>query len=355
MFFSVIISVYNGRSYIKNILESIVEQSMSDDIEVVISDDCSTEPCDDIIESFTNKLQIKKVSTDYNCCPGNTRQRGSEAATGEWITFADQDDTFVKDSFKLIKETINNHSEVVEIITPINACNPYKQNMIIGQHSPDSGWTHGKFFHKKRLWDKYNIKYKRDLKSHEDIYINNLINGVMMKNDEQYFTLEKPVYNWYNWKTSLSHSDIRDENGHFINYLEYHFADYLQSTGYVNIEVCDKTKLVSKDLSLACCLNTIGYSYFYIQSFICENPTAFIKSNINLARVFWKKTKDFFGITTEDIYCSFMMDDCYTYNLIKENAMTSVVPMIEPMSFREWMMLMDEKIDIPDFSYITIT
>jgi glycosyltransferase involved in cell wall biosynthesis len=53
-----------------------------EDLEVVLADDCSTESYQDIVDKYLDKLNIKQVSTEYNCCPGNTRQCGVDAAAG---------------------------------------------------------------------------------------------------------------------------------------------------------------------------------------------------------------------------------------------------------------------------------
>ena len=105
--FSIIISCYNSRKTIGALLESLCNQNLEyEDLEVIISDDCSTEPYDDIVSEFYDRLQIKSVKTKYNCCPSNTRERGAQAATGQWICFSDHDDEFVLDSLQHIKKTI---------------------------------------------------------------------------------------------------------------------------------------------------------------------------------------------------------------------------------------------------------
>ena len=43
-YFSIIIPCYNSGKTITNLLQSIIEQHMSDDLEVILSDDKSTEP-----------------------------------------------------------------------------------------------------------------------------------------------------------------------------------------------------------------------------------------------------------------------------------------------------------------------
>ena len=51
-FFSVIIPTYNPKEFLPRLLESIKHNDCLDKIEVIISDDCSTEPFDDVLEKF---------------------------------------------------------------------------------------------------------------------------------------------------------------------------------------------------------------------------------------------------------------------------------------------------------------
>ena len=116
--FSIIIPCYNSNKTIGKVLDSIIQQDLPyQDIQVIISDDCSTEFYQDIIDSYKDKLFITQVQTDYNCCPGNTRQQGVDAAIGEWITFMDHDDQLIPESYKDLKSQIQKQNINTVIIT----------------------------------------------------------------------------------------------------------------------------------------------------------------------------------------------------------------------------------------------
>ena len=110
-FFSIIIPCYNSRETIGNLLTSIKEQNMNDEIEIILSDDNSTDPYEDIVDKFKDSLNIKQIKTDYNFAPGNTREKGVSIATGEWLVFADHDDEFIPDTLPIIKKVIINSGE----------------------------------------------------------------------------------------------------------------------------------------------------------------------------------------------------------------------------------------------------
>lgn len=94
---SVIMPVYNGQNFIGEAIESVLNQSISD-FELICIDDFSTDKSKEIILSFKDKriryLQCKKNSGR----PSVPRNIGINSATGQYITFIDQDDIYKKNS-----------------------------------------------------------------------------------------------------------------------------------------------------------------------------------------------------------------------------------------------------------------
>ena len=176
-FLSVIISCYNSKNTIGRALQYLTNQLPYEDLEVIISDDCSTEPYDEIIEEYKEQLNIITVKTDYNCCPSNTRQAGLQAATGQWVCFSDHDDIFIPGSLEILKNKIENElKEKYYVVTVFINENQYRDNKEAKniKATETSGWTHGKFYNLDNLIKKYNIHFKKDLLSHEDVYFTTL-------------------------------------------------------------------------------------------------------------------------------------------------------------------------------------
>lgn len=86
---SVIIPAYNTEKYLIGSLESIFAQTYKT-IEVICIDDGSTDNTPEILKSYGNKIKvitnIKQSGIAYS------RNRGIEAARGEFIAFMDADD-----------------------------------------------------------------------------------------------------------------------------------------------------------------------------------------------------------------------------------------------------------------------
>lgn len=114
---SVCIATYNGSSYIKEQLDSILMQLHKDD-EVIISDDCSTDNTLNIIESY-NDHRIKivrhtpqskyglKIIRNMNLASLNFAN-AIENATGDIIFLSDQDDIWYPDKVKKMFDMMSN-------------------------------------------------------------------------------------------------------------------------------------------------------------------------------------------------------------------------------------------------------
>lgn len=92
---SVILPVFNGVHFLKECIESILNQSFSPD-EIIVINDGSTDASQEIIDSYPEIINIK---TD-NQGVAAARNTGIKLAKGNWITFIDQDDIWTKDSLK---------------------------------------------------------------------------------------------------------------------------------------------------------------------------------------------------------------------------------------------------------------
>jgi glycosyltransferase involved in cell wall biosynthesis len=87
---SVIMPVYNAGEYVKEAIESILNQTYSD-WELIIIDDCSTDNSVEIIQSFHDK-RIVLLKNEINSGIAKTSNKGLKIAQGKYITRMDSDD-----------------------------------------------------------------------------------------------------------------------------------------------------------------------------------------------------------------------------------------------------------------------
>lgn len=89
MRYSIIIPVYNRPEEVDELLESLCHQTVKG-FEVVVVEDGSTLPCQDVTEKYTDSLDIKYF-VKPNGGPGLARNYGVERAGGDYVLILDSD------------------------------------------------------------------------------------------------------------------------------------------------------------------------------------------------------------------------------------------------------------------------
>ena len=330
-FFSIVIPCYNSGEYIGNLLQSIVDQNMSDDIEVILSDDHSTEPYLDKINEFADKLSIKMVETEYNWAPGNTREAGAKVAEGQWLCFADHDDEFIPNTLKDIKAEIEKNNEQYFAIANFYEVDP-ETNTILSEMVKTRNWNHAKFYNVDNLWKKFDIHFKKDLLSHEDIYISVSINCALQSiNHEKPLFIDIFCYKWLYRPSSLSRKKYDNHE-----FLETFFKDYLDATGYVYLEQYEKGN-ISASYGVDAVIGVLLLSYFYSESFIFKYPKDYKFETFEYLKDFLIKCKETFGINNRYIWNYAAMNSAEFYVKQRRTAAICTGDFIPSRSFWDWL------------------
>ena len=185
---SVIIATYNSGNFLNEFLDSIVAQTLGfEDIEVIFVDDAST-------DDYTLKLLhgFDECYDNVSCVflgnnsgfPGTGRNKGLDLANGEYVIFADHDDSYVENAFEVMyNEIINRNGDflitnyykvyedkVIEEPTVFNGENivvtNFKEDLRLFDIGP-SIWT--KLF-KKEFLIRENIRFLEGMLA-EDMYV----------------------------------------------------------------------------------------------------------------------------------------------------------------------------------------
>ena len=88
-YFSLIVPVFNRPDEVHELLESLTKQHCKD-FEVIIVEDGSQVPCQEIVQAYCNQLDIHYYNKP-NSGPGQSRNYGAERATGEYLIVLDSD------------------------------------------------------------------------------------------------------------------------------------------------------------------------------------------------------------------------------------------------------------------------
>ena len=103
---SIIIPVYNVEKYLRQCLDSVINQTYKD-IEIIVVNDCSPDNSLQIIKEYQQKDdRIVLVDLEKNGGVGLARKEGMKVAKGKYITFVDSDDWVKKDYIEVLYNSI---------------------------------------------------------------------------------------------------------------------------------------------------------------------------------------------------------------------------------------------------------
>ena len=108
---SIILPVYNGEKYLKESIESVLEQTY-ERWELLILDDCSTDHTADISKEYVSRdSRIKYFRNEKNLrLPGNLN-RGFSLAKGDYLTWTSDDNRYKPDALRAMAEALENNPE----------------------------------------------------------------------------------------------------------------------------------------------------------------------------------------------------------------------------------------------------
>ena len=103
----IIIPVYQGKSYLKRCIDSVLAQSCQE-YEIILVDDGSTDGSAEICDEYAEKQKKITVIHKENGGLSSARNAGLEIASGEYVMFIDADDVvhskMLETELKVLKE-----------------------------------------------------------------------------------------------------------------------------------------------------------------------------------------------------------------------------------------------------------
>jgi CDP-glycerol glycerophosphotransferase len=101
-FLSIIIPVYAVQGYLRECLDSILDQSFTD-IEVIAVDDSSPDHCPGILDHFAERdPRVRVIHLHHNLGNGPARNAGLDQATGRYVWFVDSDDRLAPGALRAV-------------------------------------------------------------------------------------------------------------------------------------------------------------------------------------------------------------------------------------------------------------
>lgn len=107
---SVVMPVYNGEKYLREAIDSILNQTFTD-FEFIIIDDGSTDNTEKIIKSYDDN-RILCIKNEKNLGVADSLNRGLDMARGEYIARMDADDISLPERFEKQVRFLKKHKNV---------------------------------------------------------------------------------------------------------------------------------------------------------------------------------------------------------------------------------------------------
>lgn len=130
-------AVYNTERYLKQAIESILNQSFSD-FELIIVDDGSTDHCPQILTEFCQCDSRIKVFTQKNSGIGAATQRAISESSGQYIVIMDSDDISLPHRLAYQKKYLDDHPDIDAVGSQWRMLNSQGKNVGTDTHPANS-------------------------------------------------------------------------------------------------------------------------------------------------------------------------------------------------------------------------
>ncbi len=108
--FSLIIPIYNVSQYVRECIDSILNQSFQD-FEIILVNDGSTDDSGEICQFYSENHENIKLFSQINKGTASARNVGIQNSKGKFIWFVDSDDLIKDNSLEFLIEIIKEHQE----------------------------------------------------------------------------------------------------------------------------------------------------------------------------------------------------------------------------------------------------
>lgn len=99
---SVVMPAFDAAAYVARAIYSVLNQT-EQECEILVVDDCSRDATPRIVQRIAAlDRRVTLLRNARNCGPAAARNRGLEAARGEWIALLDADDTFLPERLETL-------------------------------------------------------------------------------------------------------------------------------------------------------------------------------------------------------------------------------------------------------------
>lgn len=213
---SVIIPVYNAEKFLRNCLDSVMDQTL-DSYEVIAVNDGSTDSSGQIIEEYMNMYPEKMLSlTVENGGQGRAKNFGIDMARGDFILNIDSDDAIAPDMLeKMYSAAMKEEADVVicDFFRVIDGKKYYESSMLTSNPLSAIGQCWNKLFRRSLIGD---VRYPEGI-----WYEDSEFSGKMLIRSRKTVFLHEALYFYTIGHTSTMHNRNTRKNLDIIPVLNH--------------------------------------------------------------------------------------------------------------------------------------
>jgi len=236
---SIIVPVYNAEKYLKQCVDSLINQTYNN-LEIILLDDGSTDNSPALCDEYAKNDNRIKVVHKSNSGVSDTRNKGIEIALGEYIGFVDSDDWLEPDAYEFL---LNN---AITYGADISACGAMCQKDDLSFFKIDEEcWSTPTLFEGKNkvnfildsyytsyvIWNKIykaeiikNIKMDTSMKIAEDsVFLYNCVKGckkIVVENSPKYY---------YRYSSSSAIHTLGDRDNDRFKYMDIVYNEEMKT------------------------------------------------------------------------------------------------------------------------------
>lgn len=282
MFLSIIVPIYNAEKHLSRCLSSIL-QSRSDNLELILIDDGSTDGSSNICIRQVNSDKRVRYIRQSNAGVSSARNKGLEVACGDYVLFVDADDSIdsslINDIFDAVKmraydlirygiQTVDEDGRVIETFVP-SVCSSENCHFLLYQLSrgPDSKLLHFCSYAVKRsVIEQNRIRFYEACRYGEDQEFTHKV----VASAQSCYTLGRVYYYYHQNRESSMHS-ISLEQLQYIGAFE-RVKDFPRiRTDFAIRRHYEREFLPYISIATITMLYTRGLSYYAIKEYMKEN------------------------------------------------------------------------------------
>lgn len=300
---SIIIPLYNSEKYLKECIESVVSQTIFNEIELILVNDGSTDNSENICLGYSQKYNNIKYFYQKNNGVSSARNFGISKAKGQYLYFLDSDDT-INDIFieSAYNNAIFNNSDIVIVGVNYFFKEPIIPKNVIGCNT----WQ---TVIKKALLDKFSeLRFNEKISLGED----NLFTLQCLFLADKISIERKSLYYYRDTENSITQKEKCD-NLYFIQEREKILFSGLEPF-YKNYKNAELEQRILRYTSHYYFWRILSWKFSFKEKFlVCNIIKKFIKENsFTFIRIDFRRYKAKFNFL-------YLLFNCFYFYIMNED------------------------------------